>query len=238
MVKKSLAQTWTGLTALNPRTRTQALLREVSLKKPQIRHIVWIYLVAFALVAFSFHAEAKKKEKLSDDTVIMDTSMGKIEIKLNLKKAPISSENFLKYVDSKHYDGTIYHRVIDGFMIQGGGFTADLKEKSTREPIKNEAGNGLSNKTGTIAMARTNIVDSATSQFFINVKDNTQLDHTSEDPRGFGYAVFGEVTSGMDVVNKIKGVATGDRQIEGQSEPFQNVPKETITIKSVRRKPL
>lgn len=205
------------------------------MKKPNIRHVLWIYLVAFALVAFSFHAEAKKKsDKKLSDSVVVDTSMGKIEIKLNREKAPISVENFLKYVDSKHYDGTIFHRVIKDFMIQGGGFTADMKEKSTLEPIKNEAGNGLSNKRGTIAMARTSIVDSATAQFFINVKDNTRLDHTSEDPRGFGYAVFGEVTSGMDVVDKIRAVSTGTRTVEGQ--PFDDVPVDTVTIKSIRRK--
>ena len=200
--------------------------------KPQVRHIIWIYLIAFALVAFSFHAEAKKKE--SPDTVVMETSLGKIEIKLDLKKAKITSENFLKYVDKKQYDGTIFHRVIDGFMIQGGGFTPDMKEKSTDKPIKNEAGNGLSNKTGTIAMARTGMVDSATAQFFINVVNNQKLDHKSEEPSGYGYAVFGEVISGMDVVNKIKGVETEARTIDGQ--PMQDIPKEAIVIKSVRRK--
>ena len=127
-------------------------------------------------------------------------------------------KNFLQYVDDKGYNGTIFHRVIDGFMIQGGGFTKDLSQKPTRAPVKNEAANGLKNQRGTLAMARTSDVDSATCQFFINVADNGFLDHSPPHPQGFGYCVFGKVVEGMDVVDKIKGVATTTRG------PYQNVP--------------
>ena len=141
--------------------------------------------------------------------VVMDTSVGgPIEIELDAEKAPESVKNFLSYVDDKFYDGTIFHRVIDSFMIQGGGFTKDMSKKDTKAPIKNEATNGLKNDNYTLAMARTGIVDSATAQFFINVKDNGFLNHTSKTPRGWGYAVFGKVSNGMDVVNKIKEVPT------------------------------
>lgn len=162
--------------------------------------------------------------------VIIETSMGNIEIELNNEKAPISAENFLKYVDSGHYDGTIFHRVIDNFMIQGGGFSAGMKEKKTGAQIKNEAQNGLKNLRGTLAMARTGVVDSATAQFFINVKDNVFLDHSDPSPRGFGYAVFGKVISGMDVVDKIKVAKTTTK------DGMENVPVEDIIIKSMKRK--
>lgn len=170
--------------------------------------------------------------KVSQDNpvVVMETSHGTIEIELDNKKAPISTENFLKYVDDKFYDGTIFHRVIDGFMIQGGGFTQDMNQKPTKAPIKNEAANGLKNTRGTLAMARTSVVDSATAQFFINVKDNDFLNHTSPTPSGFGYAVFGRVISGMDIVDKIKAVRTGVKS--GMSD----VPVEPVEIKSVKRK--
>jgi cyclophilin family peptidyl-prolyl cis-trans isomerase len=161
--------------------------------------------------------------------VIMKTSLGDITIELNEEKAPITVKNFLSYVDDKFYDGTIFHRVIDGFMIQGGGFTPDMSQKPTKGQIKNEAANGLKNDRGTIAMARTMVVDSATSQFFINVKDNGFLNYSSPDPRGFGYCVFGKVTEGMDVVDKIKGVATGNKNGMG------DVPNETVKILEVRR---
>ncbi len=141
--------------------------------------------------------------------VELETTMGNIVIELNAEKAPNTVANFLDYVKSGHYDGTIFHRVIDGFMIQGGGMDANMKEKSTNAPIKNEADNGLKNEVGTIAMARTSDPNSATAQFFINVKDNSFLNYTSPTPQGWGYAVFGKVTEGMDVVNKIKGVPTG-----------------------------
>ena len=141
--------------------------------------------------------------------VEFETTMGNIVIELNIDKAPKTVENFISYVNEGHYNGTIFHRVIDGFMIQGGGMDANMKEKSTHAPIQNEANNGLANEIGTIAMARTSDPHSATAQFFINVKDNSFLNYSSPTPQGWGYAVFGKVTEGMDVVYKIKGVPTG-----------------------------
>ncbi len=141
--------------------------------------------------------------------VKLDTSMGEIVIELNEEKAPKTAANFISYVESGHYDGTIFHRVIDGFMIQGGGMTEDMKEKDTGAPIDNEADNGLSNDAYTVAMARTMDPHSATAQFFINVKKNDFLNHTGKHPQGWGYAVFGKVVKGHGVVNKIKGVSTG-----------------------------
>lgn len=141
--------------------------------------------------------------------VQLETTAGNIVLELNSEKAPLTVANFIDYVESGHYDGTIFHRVIDGFMIQGGGMTADMSEKNTGTPIKNEADNGLANKTGTIAMARTSDPHSATAQFFINVKDNDFLNYSSPTPQGWGYAVFGQVIEGMDIVNQIKGVPTG-----------------------------
>ena len=159
--------------------------------------------------------------------VQIDTSKGAIELELDAAKAPLSVANFVAYAKKGHYDGTIFHRVIPGFMIQGGGFTAEMTQKPVAAPIKNEGGNGLVNKRGTIAMARTSIPDSATSQFFINVADNPMLDRpTSQD--GFGYAVFGKVTKGMEVADAIVGVPTG------QKGPHGNVPNEPIVIKSVK----
>ena len=143
----------------------------------------------------------------SSDLVKMETNYGDIILELNQEKAPITVKNFLQYTDNKFYDGTIFHRVINNFMIQGGGLTKDMKKKTTLAEIKNEADNGLKNEVGTIAMARTNVVDSATSQFFINVKDNNFLNHRGKNPRDYGYTVFGKVTEGMTVVNRIK---TGD----------------------------
>ncbi len=141
--------------------------------------------------------------------VEFDTTYGNIVIELNAEKAPITVANFIDYVESGHYDGLIFHRVIDGFMIQGGGMDSDMNEKRTGTPIKNEADNGLKNTTGTIAMARTSDPHSATAQFFINVRDNDFLNYSSPTPQGWGYAVFGRVIEGMDVVNQIKGVPTG-----------------------------
>lgn len=141
--------------------------------------------------------------------VEFDTTHGAIVIELDAQKAPVTVANFLDYVESGHYDGTVFHRVIDGFMIQGGGMDSKMNEKRTGTPIKNEADNGLKNNVGTIAMARTSDPHSATAQFFINVKNNDFLNYTSPTPQGWGYAVFGKVTDGMDVVNQIKGVATG-----------------------------
>lgn len=209
--------------------------------KACIKKAAWIYVAAFLLLAFSFHAEAKsakkdkaakaeKKEEGKMTTVVMETSLGNIEIEVDGEKAPISAKNFLQYVDDKFYDGLIFHRVIKGFMIQGGGFTEGMEQKKTRGMIKNEAGNGLKNLRGTLAMARTGVVDSATAQFFINVVDNSFLDHTDETPRGYGYAVFGKVTSGMDVVDKIRAVPTG------MKDGMDDVPTTPVVIKSVKRK--
>ncbi len=157
----------------------------------------------------------------------IETSKGTITLTLNEEKAPATVANFVQYAKDGHYDGTVFHRVIDGFMIQGGGFTSDMNQKPTRAPIRNEAMNGLKNKRGTIAMARTMVVDSATSQFFINLVDNDFLDFQNPTPQGFGYAVFGEVTDGMTVVDAIAKVKTGF------AGPHQNVPEEAIVIRKV-----
>ena len=212
------------------------------MSKTHVKKAAWIYIAALLLFVLNFHAEASnsiasKKLKASTTekggkmtTVIMETSLGNIEIELNGEKAPNTTANFLKYVDAKFYDGLIFHRVIPTFMIQGGGMTEDMTEKKNSNPIQNEANNGLKNSLGTIAMARTGDPHSATAQFFINVADNGFLDHKSETPSGWGYAVFGKVTSGMDVVNKIKEVPTTSK---GHHD---DVPKTAIVIKSVKRK--
>ena len=165
----------------------------------------------------------------TNPVVTIETSEGAITAELDEAKAPVTVENFLKYVDEGFFDGTIFHRVIKDFMIQGGGFTTDMKEKDTHEPIRNEAGNGLTNQRGTLAMARTSVVNSATSQFFINTVDNAFLNHRDETPRGFGYAVFGRVVDGMDVVDRIRGVPTRT------SGHFQDVPAKPVVIQSIRR---
>ncbi len=167
----------------------------------------------------------------ANPVVVIKTSLGDIEVELFPDKAPATVENFLAYVDAKFYDNTIFHRVIPEFMLQGGGYDTDHKKKPTREPLKNEADNGLKNETGTIAMARTSIPDSATSQFFINVADNAFLDFKSATPQGYGYAVFGRVTSGMDVVKKIETTPTADG-----GGAFRNLPKNEVVIESVVRK--
>ncbi|HFQ5014977.1 TPA: peptidylprolyl isomerase [Vibrio vulnificus] len=156
--------------------------------------------------------------------ITLHTNFGDIKIELNAEKAPETSANFLQYCRDGFYDNTVFHRVIDGFMIQGGGMESGLREKPTRAPIKNEANNGLSNKVGSIAMARTMDPHSASSQFFINVNNNTFLDFRSESLDGWGYCVFGEVVEGMDVVNKIKGVSTGSYGMH------QDVPLEDVVI--------
>ena len=159
------------------------------------------------------------------EQVKLDTSMGSIVITLFSDKAPETVKNFLDYVRDGFYDGLIFHRVIPGFMIQGGGFEPGMKQKKTKEPIKNEADNMLQNKRGTIAMARTSVVNSATAQFFINLKDNFFLDHKSKKPEEYGYAVFGEVIEGMDVVDAIAAVKTGSRGFHN------DVPVEDVVIK-------
>ena len=156
--------------------------------------------------------------------ITLHTTFGDIKIQLNEEKAPETSANFLQYCRDGFYDNTLFHRVIDGFMIQGGGMESGLREKATRAPIKNEANNGLSNKVGTLAMARTMEPHSASSQFFINVNNNTFLDFRSESLDGWGYCVFGEVIEGMDIVNKIKGVSTGSYGMH------QDVPLEDVVI--------
>ena len=161
--------------------------------------------------------------------VVLDTSMGPITIQLDKAKAPITVDNFLKYVDAGHYDGVIFHRVIPGFMIQGGGFSPEMREKSTNAPIKNESSNGLRNERGTLAMARTPDPNSAGAQFFVNLKDNRFLDRDQAQDK-YGYAVFAKVVDGMDVVDKIAGVPTATKGGHG------DVPVQPITIKSAKRK--
>lgn len=161
--------------------------------------------------------------------VLFQTSLGDITLELNQELAPVTVDNFLSYVDSGYYEGTIFHRVIKNFMIQCGGMNSDMEETGGKQPIKNEATNGLKNVCGSIAMARTQIVDSATSQFFINLNDNEFLDHRDTRAEAFGYAVFGKVVDGMDVVKQIELVATGNK---GQ---HQDVPVEPVIITSVSR---
>jgi len=161
--------------------------------------------------------------------VVIVTNYGDITVELNDEKAPQSVTNFLTYVDTQHYTDTIFHRVIKDFMIQGGNFTTEMAPKKNREPIKNEAGNGLRNLRGTIAMARTGVVDSATSQFFINLKDNDFLDHKNSSPQGYGYAVFGKVVKGMEVVDKIGSTQTHSFR------RFRDVPVEPVVIHSINR---
>jgi peptidyl-prolyl cis-trans isomerase B (cyclophilin B) len=161
--------------------------------------------------------------------VTIKTSMGDIKLELLEKEAPKTVASFLRYVDEKHYDNTIFHRVIDNFMVQGGGFDTDFNQKATNEPVKNEAANQISNTTGTVAMARTSDPHSATSQFFINLVDNDFLDFKAPTAQGFGYCVFAKVVEGMDVVNKIKKVTTGFRG------PHGDVPEEDIIIKEIVR---
>lgn len=162
--------------------------------------------------------------------VNVDTSMGSFVIELDAEHAPKSVENFLSYVDAAHYDGTIFHRVISTFMVQGGGYDESYEKKPVQAPIQNEADNGLHNTRGTVAMARTSDPHSATAQFFVNTVDNAFLDHQAKDGRGWGYAVFGRVTSGMDVVEAIKAVATGS------AGPFaKDAPATPVVIRSIRR---
>ncbi|QCB45048.1 peptidylprolyl isomerase [Hydrogenophaga sp. PAMC20947] len=171
--------------------------------------------LALAIPAVGWAQDASPRVRLT-------TSMGDIVIALDATKAPLSAENFLQYVKDKHYEGTVFHRVIDNFMIQGGGFTTQMKQKATRAPVALEASNGLKNDRGTVAMARTSNPNSATSQFFINLVDNAPLNAPSPD--GYGYTVFGKVIAGMDVVDKIKSVPVGNQGM------FQNVPTTPITI--------
>lgn len=182
--------------------------------------------LAFALL-FSFTHTLMAAD--ANPVVVMDTNKGVIKIELWADKAPITVENFLRYVDGDLYDGLIFHRVIPGFMIQGGGMKPDMSELSTFPPIKNEAKSDVKNNRGTLAMARTQVVDSASSQFFINLVNNDFLNHTDETARGFGYAVFAEVVEGMDVVDAIAGVSTG------RNGGHADVPVDPIVINSINR---
>jgi cyclophilin family peptidyl-prolyl cis-trans isomerase len=171
-----------------------------------------------------------KAAETANPIVLIKTSKGTIEAELYRNKAPITVANFLEYVNAGFYNGTIFHRVIPSFMIQGGGFDTDLKKKPTQAPIKNEAANGLKNEAGTLAMARTGVVDSATAQFFINTKNNAFLNHKDTTQRGYGYAVFGKVIGGMDVVKSIEDVKTARTGVS-EGQPVENVIIESITIK-------
>lgn len=184
------------------------------------------------LICVSACQPKKKETTMTNPTVTMKTNIGEIQIELFEDKAPVTVKNFLRYVDEKFYDHTIFHRVINGFMIQGGGFTTDMKQKPTHEPIKNEADNRVLNQKGTLAMARTSDVNSATAQFFINVADNDFLNYRNSTASGMGYAVFGKVISGMDVVDKIKKSKTTTKN------GHQDVPAETIEILEIRRDPV
>jgi cyclophilin family peptidyl-prolyl cis-trans isomerase len=192
-----------------------------------IRTLLASALLALPLIATA-QAPASSCAAASKGTnpvkVKLTTSMGPIVIQLDKEKAPISTENFVKYVESGHYNGTIFHRVIDNFMVQGGGFKQDMSQKPTQAPIKNEAANGLKNENYTVAMARTGVRDSATSQFFINVKDNEFLNYSGESQQGWGYAVFGKVVEGKETVDKIKKVPTGN------AGGHQNVPTTPVVI--------
>jgi peptidyl-prolyl cis-trans isomerase B (cyclophilin B) len=190
-------------------------------------------IVFLCAILLSFAISIEKEvtmNKVTNPSVIMETSQGKITIELYQDQAPVTVKNFLQYVDDGFYTNTIFHRVIKKFMIQGGGMVTGLEEKETREPIINEAGNGLKNERGTLAMARTSDVNSATAQFFINLVDNSFLDHQDDTDRGFGYCVFGKVTEGMDVVDKIAKAPTTSFGYH------QDVPREEVTILSVTRK--
>lgn len=188
----------------------------------RIIKLLTAYLFLFSHAAFAANPPAQITQ------VEMKTSFGNITLELYPDKAPKTVENFLQYMKEGHFKGTVFHRVIPGFMIQGGGFDKTLKQKPTRPPIENEAANGLKNEIGTIAMARTSDPHSASAQFFINIADNVPLNHTSPTPQGYGYAVFGKVIKGMDVVNKIAAVPTGNRG------GHQNVPVEDVMIEDVK----
>ena len=195
-------------------------------KKREINNsLIMVAVVIVLVLIFMFNNGGNKMQEENEETiVVIETSKGNIEIELNQEKAPISVKNFLNYVKNNHYDGTVFHRVISNFMIQGGGFTPDGEQKPVDNPIKLESNNGLKNDEGTIAMARTNIPDSATSQFFINVKGNDPLNYA---PGNDGYAVFGKVISGMEVVNEIKAVNTG------MKFGMQDWPTEDVVITKI-----
>jgi len=203
----------------------------------RMRVVAMCGLAAAALAGTGLAADEQKEKPVTrlppmppamNPTVEIQTTMGTIKAELWSGKAPKTVANFLAYAKDGFYDGTIFHRVIEGFMIQGGGFTPDMQQKDTRDPVRNEARSDVPNERGTLAMARTPVVDSATSQFFINLKDNDFLNHKNRTPRGFGYCVFGKVVEGMDVVDKIAKVKTG------RKSGHQDVPVETVRIESIR----
>jgi len=185
-----------------------------------------LYALATLIFLPAFAADNPSSAK---PAVRLTTSMGVIELELDAQKAPVSTENFLKYVDKGFYNGTIFHRVIPGFMVQGGGFEPGLKQKPTDAPIQNEAANGLKNLAGTVAMARTMEPHSASAQFFVNAVDNSFLDHRDKTARGWGYAVFGKVTKGMDIVKKIESVSTKT------TGGFENVPAADVVVQKAER---
>ena len=193
-----------------------------------MRHVKSLSLLVLSLL-FIIPANAVAEEEGNNPMVEVQTNLGSFTLELYPDKAPVTVKNFLQYVNKKFYDGTIFHRVIPTFMIQGGGFTSDMMKKATGAPIENEAKNGLSNLKGTIAMARTSEINSATCQFFINVKDNAGLDYKGDSPAEYGYAVFGKVVEGMDTVEKIKAVETTTKGAYG------DVPVKPVIIKSIRR---
>lgn len=196
------------------------------------RKLSWLLIAACFVSTTAFAAApAKAKATKANPVVVMETSLGTVEMELYPDKAPLSVANFLSYVKDKFYDGTVFHRVIKGFMIQGGGFDTSYHQKATKAPIKNEATNGLKNDRGTLAMARTMVVDSATAQFFINVVDNAMLNNRGTDMQSYGYAVFGKVIKGMDVVDKIRESPTGSCG----SFPT-DCPKTPVVIKKMRVK--
>ena len=191
-----------------------------------MQRLIPLLFITLALI-FGFNQAALASEK---PHVLIETNLGSFELELFSDQAPKSVANFMEYVNSGFYNGTVFHRVIDGFMIQGGGFTPEYERKPTNAPIINEADNGLKNQRGTIAMARTMEPNSATAQFFINVKDNDFLNHTSKTSRGWGYAVFGKVVKGMDVVDKIRKVKTGPGGVFPQDVPQEAVIIERMTV--------
>ena len=195
--------------------------------KRRLAHRIAIAMVFMVFLALPTGSECADRPAEKTPVVVLSTTLGDIVIALYPDKAPVSVANFLAYVDSGFYTGTIFHRVIPGFMIQGGGFTEGMQSKPTQAPIKNEAKNGLKNDRGTLSMARTQVIDSATSQFFINLADNAFLDHGVRD---FGYAVFGKVMEGMDVVDKIAAVPTGTRGM------YRDVPQDPVVIRLARRR--
>ena len=205
-------------------------------RRPGLR-LATALLVLLATAPGCRSASDSKEEKQTVNTtadsltVVISTSKGVVEIELDEKTAPTTVANFLAYVDEGFYDDTIFHRVIPAFMIQGGGFDTGYKQKDTRAAIKNEADNGLTNLSGTIAMARTSVVDSATAQFFINVKDNSFLDHKAPTPSGYGYAVFGRVVAGLDIVRSIENAPTTNR-----GGAFTDAPVDQVVIESIKRK--